>query len=486
MEEFDNQNRNQDSSREVNGMSKPTPTSKVPEYSFWAEQTPGGAYSNYNPNTNSWEYRANTMENMEAGNKKANKRKSGGKTLKFIAKALCFGLIAAFSFIGFQNLYYHLNPDAVKYEVNLSAETDNLGLDMTSSNYKLEATAPGTVETQSRSVISDVVNNSMASIVSINSVTTESNVWFGQEYNQPAEASGSGIVVGKNENELLIATNNHVVAGTQKITVTFIDGKEAEAVIKGTDTTADLAVITVDISQLEKETLSEIHVAKLGNSDQAKVGEMSIAIGNALGYGQSVTVGYISAKDREVEVSDGYASKTMILLQTDAAINPGNSGGALLNVNGEVIGINTVKYASNEVEGMGYAIPISRATPIINDLMNREVLTAEEQGYLGITGNDVTEDVSTSLNMPIGVYVYEVSENGAAKEAGLIKGDVITHVNDVEVTSITQLKEYVNSLRVGTEVKITYMRSIDGTYQEKVVNVTLKANPNLEVPTPTP
>jgi len=475
MEEFDNQNRNDGNNRTDNDRSRPNPIGKVPEYNFWAEQMPAGAYPNYNPNGNMWENKPNETKNN---------RKKGGKALKFVLRALCFGIIASLSFIGFQKVYYHLNPEAVGYNLTLNTQNDNQVFDLPSNDYKIEATKPGTIKTKSKSAISDVVNNTMASIVSINSTSTDSNVWFGQEYSQPMEASGSGIVVGKNENELLIATNNHVVAGTQKITVTFIDGKEAEAVVKGTDASADLAVITVDISQLEQETLNDIQIAKLGNSDQAKVGEMTIAIGNALGYGQSVTVGYISAKDREVEVSDGYESKTMILLQTDAAINPGNSGGALLNANGEVIGINTVKYASNEVEGMGYAIPISRATPIINELMNRELLKAEEQGFLGITGNDVTEDVAESYNMPIGVYIYEVSENAAADKAGLLKGDVITYVNDIEVTSITQLRDYVNSLRAGTEVKITYMRSMDGTYKENVANVTLEANPTLNTPTP--
>ncbi|MDF2539558.1 MAG: hypothetical protein K0S76_2579 [Herbinix sp.] len=477
MAEFDQQYRNQDDNRENNHLTGPNPTGKVPEYNFWAEQIQGGAYSNYNPRTNTWEYRP-TATDHTAANNNIKKQKKGRRAWKFVLKSLSFGVIAAICFIAFNQLFYYLNPEAEKNNLVLGSGKD-IGDNSLSVNYKIEVTQRGSVTVKPGSIISDVSKNTKPSIVSITSMTSASSDWFGQEFNQPMESSGSGIIVGKDEGELLIATNNHVVAGAEEITVTFIDGKQAKAEIKGTDANADLAVITVDISTMEESSLNEIKVAKLGNSDETKVGEMSIAIGNALGYGQSVTVGYISAKDREVEVSDGYDSNKMVLLQTDAAINPGNSGGALLNTYGEVIGINTVKYASYEVEGMGYAIPISKAIPIINELMSREVLKESEQGYLGITGGDVTEDVSIALNIPIGVYINEVTQNGAAHQAGLLKGDVITRVNEIEVTSITQLKDYVNSRKVGTEVQITYMRIVDGVYEETVVAVTLKANPYL-------
>lgn len=447
---------------------------KVPEYNFWAEQIPQRTYSNYSQPSNSWGY-TQPNESNEAVNEK--KSHTGRKVSGFIVKALCFGIMAAVSFIGIQLIYYHFNPNAVG---DLNSGTNGIiGLNLPTKKYKLEVTVPGTVKTGFKSVISDVVNDTMPSIVSIRSVSTQSGIWFGQEYSQPMEGSGSGIIVGKDKNELLVATNNHVVAGAQEIIVTFIDGKEAKAIVKGTDAVADLAVITIDISTMEKETLDTIQIAKLGNSDESKVGEMTVAIGNALGYGQSVTVGYISAKDREVQVSDGYNTKKMILLQTDAAINPGNSGGALLNVKGEVIGINTIKYAEERVEGMGYAIPITRATPIINELMNREILKENEQGYLGILGGDVTEQDSAMYNIPIGVFVSEVVEGGAAAKGGLLSGDIITQVNDIEVTSITQLKEYVNSIKVGTKVRLVYMRSVNGVYQEFEAEVTLEANPNL-------
>jgi serine protease Do len=316
-----------------------------------------------------------------------------------------------------------------------------------------------------------VAEDTMPSIVSITSVSTSIDNWFGMEYSN--EGSGSGIIVGKDDNELLIATNNHVVDGTDKITVTFIDESQADAVIKGTDSKADLAVIAVDLAHIEKSTVDAIKIAKLGNSDDIKVGEMTIAIGNAMGYGQSLTVGYVSAKDRKIEVSDNYSYNTMVLLQTDAAINPGNSGGALLNIKGEVIGINTVKFANYQVEGMGYAIPISRAIPIINELMSREILKPEEQGFLGVGPQDVTEDISEMFGLPIGVYISTIVEGSAADKAGLKVGDVIQFVNDVEISSGVQLRELISSIRVGTEIEIKYMRHLNGSYKEWTVKVVL-------------
>lgn len=448
-------------------------TGKIPEYNFWAEQMSNNTYSTYNPNTNSWEYKYSAVGNNNGGTN----GKKGKRIATFILKALCFGLIAAISFFGFQKLYLTINPEAARYHQGISDQRLDFN---TGKRYEIKQTNRGKVQTKARSQVTKVVNETIPSIVSIRSASTQTNRWFGREFNQEVEGSGSGIIVGKNENELLIATNNHVVAGANKIKVTYIDGSESEAIIKGADAIADLAVITVDVSTLEKETLDAIKIATLGNSDDVKVGEMSIAIGNALGYGQSVTVGYISAKDREVEVSDGYNSKRMILLQTDAAINPGNSGGALLSVEGEVIGINTVKYASNEVEGMGYAIPISRAIPIINELMSREILKESEQGYLGISGYDVTEDVSEAFKIPLGVFVRVVDEGRAADKAGILVGDIIIGADDIEITSITQLSDYIKSKRAGTEVAIKLMRGTNGTYVEKTVKVTLGTRPEAQ------
>ncbi|MDF2542716.1 MAG: hypothetical protein K0S47_2434 [Herbinix sp.] len=468
------------------------PVKRQPEYNFWAERisdntkdngsaNPSWGYqSGYQNGYQNYTYNPNQTINVQDSKKP---RKKG--PFRFIAKAVSFGLIACVTFLIFQSVYYVVNPGARKssYEADQNIG-DILNIDPPAKDVpEVENTSVSPVELTERTVITKVVENTMPAIVSIRVASKQEYNWFGQSYEQEVEGSGSGIIVGQDEKELLIATNNHVVEGAATIAVDFIDGTEAEAIIKGTDPIADLAVVAIDISKIKKETLDAITVAKLGNSDDVSVGEMSIAIGNALGYGQSVTVGYISAKDRDVSVSDGYETKTMVLLQTDAAINPGNSGGALLNIKGEVIGINTIKYASNDVEGMGYAIPISRAIPIIEELKTRETLSAEEQGYLGITGSDVTEDVSVSYNMPIGVFVYEASPGGAADKAGIKQGDIITKLNDMEITSITQLKEKVNSMRIGTEVKITLMRNTNGSYEEQEITVVLGERPKVNTET---
>lgn len=410
-------------------------------------------------------------------NNKPKKKSFLRKAVKFVLGAAVFGAVAGAAFIGFNVVYYGINPDATPFKISVNKSGGIFGgYELSfgnSAEYKISTTTvtDGTIE--QKTDVTNVVEETMPSIVTITTENTETYDWFGQQYDQESEGGGSGIIVGKNDKELLIATNNHVVEGAQKITIKFIDDTDAEAIVKGTDSVADLAVVSIDLSQISADTLKKIEVAKLGDSDDVKVGEMVIAIGNALGYGQSTTVGYVSAKDREVQVED----KKMVLLQTDAAINPGNSGGALLNMDGEVIGINSVKYASSEVEGMGFAIPISRATPIINELMNREVLTDDQKGYLGVYIQDVTEDIAQTYNWPVGVYVTSTAEGGSAEKAGIKSGDIITKVNDTEITSGTQLKEKVTSYRVGTEITITVMRSSDGQFTEKQIKVTLGKNP---------
>lgn len=333
--------------------------------------------------------------------------------------------------------------------------------------------------------VSSVVDEVMPSIVAITQDYKQSYSIWGQTYDQNATGSGSGFIVDQDDKNILVVTNNHVVAGAEKITVTFIDKTTAEATVKGTDSTADLAVISIKLSDLKKSTREKIKVASLGSSDDAKVGQIAIAIGNALGYGQSVTVGYVSAKDRQVQVTDNNSqnaltSKTMTLLQTDAAINPGNSGGALLDMNGKVIGINSVKYASSTIEGMGYAIPISDAVPIINELMKREVLEENQKGYLGITGRTISSQVSEAYGIPVGIYVAEVADNGTAKEAGIKEGDVITKINDREVTTIQGVQEIVNSYAVGTEISITIKRSNNGDYEDMELKGKLKDSSTLD------
>ena len=285
----------------------------------------------------------------------------------------------------------------------------------------------------------------------------------------------------QDDDNLYIATNNHVVDGAKAISVQFIDEEVYDAKTKGNDSSADLAVIAVKLKDIKKSTLNSIRISTLGDSSESKVGEMVVAIGNALGYGQSVTVGYVSAKDREIteQSEDGSTqSSKMKVIQTDAAINPGNSGGPLLNMRGEVIGINSSKIAASSVEGVGYSIPISEATPIIDELMNREVLTDAQKGYLGISGKTVTEEAS-NFNMPEGVYVAEVSKDGAADKAGIKQGDIITAINGIKVTTIESLKEKANSYKKGTKVKITLKRSDNGSYVEKELDVTLQGSGSL-------
>ncbi len=435
-----------------------------PEYGFWADNIAGSGM----PSHDYYQYQEVTQPA-----EKSKKKSKVKRFFAFLAKAAVFGIIAGAAFFGIQYLYSRLNPEAFnnnndRYIIGSVDDESYSG-----SKLQLQVTDSGKVKSIPESSVMKVAEETMPSIVSITSISTRKDIWFGMEY--PSEGSGSGIIVGKDEKELLIATNNHVVDGTDKITVTFIDDTQADAVIKGTDSLADLAVIAVDLKDIDKSTQDAIKIAKLGNSDDIKVGEMAIAIGNAMGYGQSLTVGYVSAKDRKIEVSDNGRYTTMVLLQTDAAINPGNSGGALLNIEGEVIGINTVKFADYKVEGMGYAIPITRATPIINELMSREILKTSEQGFLGVGVQAVTEEISESFGIPIGAYISTVVENSAADKAGLKIGDIIQYINDVEITSDVQLRELISSIRAGTDIEIAYMRHIDGGYKKYTITVTLGA-----------
>ncbi len=394
------------------------------------------------------------------------KEKSSGWMRKTIISAIVFGIVAAACFL-------------VVVKIFDGGATNNATIgtvDTNKDNDQLTAVS-GAAIAGGVSDVSGIVNNVMPSIVAITETKMVSS-YFGQTY--PTEGAGSGFIVKEDEDELLIVTNNHVVEDADSITVTFIDDTTAKATIKGTDAVADLAVLSVKLSDLKTETRSHIKVASLGHSEDLKVGQMAIAIGNALGYGQSVTVGYISALNREVEVGDNSTgSNKMVLLQTDAAINPGNSGGALLDAKGNVIGINTVKYADTTVEGIGYAIPMSDAISIINELMNREVLNDDEKGYLGISGRTISEDLSEAYGFPVGVYVSEVSETGAAKAAGIKQGDVITKINGNKVSTIEQVQDKVNNTKAGTEITVTVARSQEGEYKEQDVKVTLKSSETL-------
>ncbi len=325
--------------------------------------------------------------------------------------------------------------------------------------------------------VTAVVKNVMPACVSItNNFTQRVQDFWGQTYSRDAQGSGSGIIIGQNETELLIVSNNHVVDSADSLQVQFIDGEIVEAQVKGTDPTVDLAVVAVKLEDIPESTRGSIVVAKMGDSENLTIGEPAIAIGNALGYGQSVTTGVISALNRTLEVSETGESSTMI--QTDAAINPGNSGGALLNIRGEVIGINSSKTYGSAIEGMGYAIPISTAKPIIDELMTYETrsrFTDEERGYLGISCINVTSDISQYYDIPEGVFVAQVYEGTGADQAGLIRGDIVTAVEGVEVETKEGLNRQLSYYEAGETVEVTIMQGSPVGYQAKNVQITLSS-----------
>ena len=402
-----------------------------------------------------------------------NPKKHGGyfrKAVVSVSLGLFFGLFAGIGFYAVQQGTGMLKTGtdtAVVDEVTSEAATES------SQSTPQLATNVTYVESD----VSDVVEKVMPAMVSIvNNFTETANV-FGQQYTQEEAASGSGIIVGKTDDELLIVSNNHVVESADTLTVTFIDGSEAQAQVKGLDSDMDLAVIAVSLNDLSDDTKNAITVATLGSSDDLKLGEPVIAIGNALGYGQSVTNGIVSALNREITLENG---STGTFIQTNAAINPGNSGGALLNMNGEVIGINSNKIGGTAVEGMGYAIPITSASPIIADLMERQTRTKvaeDEVGYIGISQQEVTSQISQMYNMPEGIYVVSVEEGSAAANAGIMKGDIITKFDGSSISSYSDLQKMLQYYAAGDSVTITVQRPQNGEYVSIELNLTLGSRP---------
>ena len=318
----------------------------------------------------------------------------------------------------------------------------------------------------------------MPSIVAITNMSEQQyENFFGQTGTRESESAGSGIIVSQDEDYLYIATNNHVVEGATTLTVQFIDDSTASAEVKGTAASSDLAVVQVAKSSMQQDTLSQVKVATLGDSDSLQVGEGAIAIGNALGYGQSVTTGVISAVNRSVSMQDETTGEeiTNELLQTDAAINPGNSGGALLNMKGEVIGINEMKYSDTQVEGMGYSIPISKAAPIIDRLISRQA--ADSASYIGINGVNVTSQIASAYKMPIGIYVAQVVSGSPSEQAGILQGDIITQFDGTDVKTMSDLKDTLEYYAPGTQVEVTVQRPANGQYTEQTVTVTLGTKP---------
>lgn len=402
-----------------------------------------------------------------------NPKKHGGyfrKAVVSVSLGLFFGLFAGIGFYAVQQGTGMLKTGtdtAVVDEVTSEAATES------SQSTPQLATNVTYVESD----VSDVVEKVMPAMVSIvNNFTETANV-FGQQYTQEEAASGSGIIVGKTDDELLIVSNNHVVESADTLTVTFIDGSEAQAQVKGLDSDMDLAVIAVSLNDLSDDTKNAITVATLGSSDDLKLGEPVIAIGNALGYGQSVTNGIVSALNREITLENG---STGTFIQTNAAINPGNSGGALLNMNGEVIGINSNKIGGTAVEGMGYAIPITSASPIIADLMERQTrnkVAEDEVGYIGISPQEVTSQISQMYNMPEGIYVVSVEEGSAAANAGIMKGDIITKFDGSSISSYSDLQKMLQYYAAGDSATITVQRPQNGEYVSVELNLTLGSRP---------
>lgn len=397
-----------------------------------------------------------------------NKRTFWKKGVAVVASAAVFGGVAGGAFYGIAGNQIK-KLDAL---TNTTTEVASTTSAATTQSLSLTSTA----SVGNGMDVSTIAENVMPSVVAINiSAIVEQQGMFGYTQQYEAEGSGSGIIIGENDSELLMVTNNHVVSDATTVNVTFADGESYEAQVKSTDSDTDLAIVVVKLSDIKESTMNQIKIATIGDSDSLKVGEQVVAIGNALGYGQSVTTGIVSAKDRT------NSTNTTPLIQTDAAINPGNSGGALLNMKGEVIGINSSKYSDTTVEGMGYAIPITAVQDRLDDLMNRqtrEKVDESEKGYLGISCATVSSDVSEAYDIPEGVLVTDVASKSAAEKAGIKANYVITKIDGQSISSAEELTEKLNYYAVGETVPITYEYLKDDAYVEKTVDVTLMENPN--------
>lgn len=462
-------------------------TKKSFAYDFYntGSQKSDYSYGSYNTDSQSkdYSYDSRFQSREERKQQKQKKRNSGGekkfgKTGKFVGKCvaagLIFGLVSSVTFSGVTGLVgKNTNQSAAASTTTSSEKTALLSTasgNGTNDNVSANSDTTGTTTALD---VSGVVSAVMPSIVSINSTFESEGNYFGTsgEYS----GAGSGIIVAQTDGTMYIATNNHVVSGATKVTINFYgdEDNEVEAEVKGTDSSNDLAVLSVNISDIPSDILSNLKVATLGDSDSVQVGQTAIAIGNALGYGQSVTTGVISALNRKVTIDN----ETYTLIQTDAAINPGNSGGALLNADGQVIAINSAKFSDTQVEGMGYAIPISTAIPIINELISREAVSDDEASYLGIAGIDVSDSVSEVYGMPEGVYISQVIDGDAAKTAGIQEGDILTEFDGHSISSMSELKELMQYYAAGTTVDVKVERAENGQYTEKTISVTLSKKP---------
>ena len=388
------------------------------------------------------------------------------KFAKILAAAVLFGTAAGTAFQGAEMIGKNV----------LVSQNETV---KDSASAKLATTTVTTNQSTSTSDVSSISEQVLPSIVAIDvTAQTTTNTPFGAQTSE-GTGSASGIIIAQKDNKMYIATNNHVVEGATSVTIIFNDESKVSATVKGTDSSTDLAVVEVDMSKLSDSTKKNIKIATIGDSKKTKVGEQAIAIGNALGYGTSVTVGYISAKDREIDAEDSASVKLIQgIVQTRGYGILGNSGGALVNSKGEVIAINSSKFASEEVEGMGFAIPMATAEPILEELMNQKEVAANNQAYLGITGRDVTSEYEQAYGIPQGIYISEVSAGSPAEKAGLQKGYIITKLNGTTVKTLSQLQEKLSKCEAGTQGKVTVKIASGSSYQEKTFSVTFGKKQN--------
>ncbi len=430
-----------------------------------------------------------SRKNLNKG-KNSGPKTTGGRWGVLIAMALVFGLIAGLVMYGVNYAANSIRPvsssdkEAQITTIPSTGDTDTSDTDTDTAETGTESgTQTGTTGSASGTkTVAEVAEEAMPALVTISTMSVqEMQSFFGGTQQYTVEGAGSGVIIGQNDTELLIATNNHVIDGASEVSVGFVDESVISANIKGTDSNNDLAIVAVQLTDIPQETLDQIKIITVGDSDALVLGDQVVAIGNALGYGQSVTSGYVSGLDRSLTFSDGTNTFTSdSLIQTDAAINSGNSGGALLNMNGELIGINEAKSSSTSsgatVDNMGYSIPVSKAMPILEELMNEETkisYSEDEQGYLGVTCADVTSDYSSVYNMPEGVCFTSVLEGGPAAEAGALKGDVLIEVNGTSITTYSALSQELSYYAAGETIEITVMRANNGTYEEQTLTVTL-------------
>ena len=463
-------------------------------------------YADPNPSSSRKNRRKAEREARRAARKAGRSQAGAGTGRKWatvVAMALVFGLVAGTVTYGVNAIANRIHPIETTADNSSSGTADsgnkgsgskdsgsgNSGKDTISST--TEGTGSSDTSSSSASsgasgtaegTVADVAANCMPSLVTISTMSVEEmQSFFGGSQKYQVQGAGSGVIIGQNDTELLIATNNHVVSGATSLSVGFIDETVVEAAIKGTDADNDLAVVAVQTSDIPEDTQKQLKVATIGSSDELALGDQIVAIGNALGYGQSVTAGYVSAKNRTLELSDGTNTFTSTdLIQIDAAINSGNSGGALFNMKGELVGINEAKSSSTSsgatVDNMGYAIPIDKAEPILEQLMTEETKIAyseDEQGYLGITAANVTSEYSQMYDMPEGVGITSVVSGGPAEQGGLQKGDIITKIAGTTVSDFDDLQNELRYHKSGETIEITYERADNGTYKENTANVTL-------------